>query len=93
MITAVCRNYEDDYFNGTSFASGPHVNTDYSIWVNCGGESTSNMTCAPAPWSDKYLAAGWEPYRVGWAQNQAADKPAPQPAPTDPNGKPTPPHQ
>jgi hypothetical protein len=37
-----------------------------TITVSCQGQDVADMTCAPAPWSEKYLADNWEPYRVGW---------------------------
>jgi RHS repeat-associated protein len=58
----------DAGFNALQPGYVPDDNADRGekIYVFCGGEDTSNMSCAPAPWSDRYLAAGWQPYRVGW---------------------------
>lgn len=43
-----------------------------TIWVGCTGEDIADLTCVPAPWSQQYLAAGWQPYRVGWPAVAAA---------------------
>jgi RHS repeat-associated protein len=56
--------------NGSGSESGGNAFPDHpdaiTIWVRCGGEDVADMTCAPDPWSQKYFADGWEPYRVGW---------------------------